>query len=224
MNEKILDALMRLFALITDPTDVANNRSARVVVEAYLRGLLSPTLVEEYLVRFDKYLDEYQEAIQEIDELPGIGKQSAETILAETGLDMSRFPTEKQISSWSGLAPGNNESAGKRKSGRTTKGNPTLKATLIQCAKSAVRNTKSYFYAQYQRLVVRRGRNRATVAVAHSMLIAIYHILKEHVPFRDLGAEYYNQFNRERKIKGYVKKLEKLGVDVSQVAWPIETA
>ena len=105
----------------------------------------------------EQYLDEYQEAIQEIDELPGIGKQSAETILAETGLDMSRFPTEKQISSWSGLAPGNNESAGKRKSGRTTKGNPTLKATLIQCAKSAVRNTKSYFYAQYQRLVVRRG-------------------------------------------------------------------
>ncbi len=172
----------------------------------------------------EQYLDEYQEAIKEIDELPGIGKQSAETILAETGLDMSRFPTEKQNSSWSGLAPGNNESAGKRKSGRTTKGNPTLKATLIQCAKSAVRNTKSYFYAQYQRLVVRRGRNRATVAVAHSMLIAIYHILKEHVPFRDLGAEYYNQFNRERKIKGYVKKLEKLGVDVSQVAWPIETA
>lgn len=171
-----------------------------------------------------QYLNEYQEAIKEIDELPGIAKQSAETILAETGLDMARFPTEKHIASWAGLAPGNNESAGKRRSGRTTKGNPTLKTTLIQCAKVAARNTKSYFYAQYQRLVVRRGRNRATVAVAHSMLIAIYHMLKDHVPFRDLGAEYYNQFNREQKIKSYVKKLEKLGVDIGQAAWPIATA
>ena len=171
-----------------------------------------------------QYLDEYQEAIREIDELPGIAKQSAETILAETGLDMARFPTEKHIASWAGLAPGNNESAGKRRSGRTTKGNPTLKTTLIQCAKVAARDTKSYFYAQYQRLVVRRGKNRATVAVAHSMLTAIYHILKDHVPFRDLGADYYNQFNRERKIKGYIKKLEKLGVEVDQAAWPIATA
>ena len=171
----------------------------------------------------EQYLDEYQEAIKEIDELPGIGKQSAETILAETGLDMTRFPTEKHISSWSGLAPGNNESAGKRRSGRTMKGNPTLKTTLIQCAKVAARNTKSYFYAQYQRIVVRRGRNRATVAVAHSMLIAIYHILKDHVSFRDLGAEYYNQFNREQKIRSCFKKLEKLGVNVGQAAWPIAT-
>lgn len=171
-----------------------------------------------------QYLDEYQKAIKEIDELPGIAKQSAETILAETGLDMTRFPTEKHIASWAGLAPGNNESAGKRRSGKTTKGNPTLKTTLIQCAKVAARNTKSYFYAQYQRLVVRRGRNRATVAVAHSMLIAIYHMLKDHVPFHDLGAEYYNQFNREQKIKSYVKKLEKLGVNVGQAAWPIATA
>ena len=170
-----------------------------------------------------QYLDEYQKAIKEIDELPGIAKQSAETILAETGLDMTRFPTEKHIASWAGLAPGNNESAGKRRSGKTTKGNPTLKTTLIQCAKVAARNTKSYFYAQYQRLVVRRGRNRATVAVAHSMLIAIYHMLKDHVPFHDLGAEYYNQFNREQKIKSYVKKLEKLGVNVGQAAWPIAT-
>ena len=170
-----------------------------------------------------QYLNEYQEAIKEIDELPGIAKQSAETILAETGLDMARFPTEKHIASWAGLAPGNNESAGKRQSGKTTKGNPTLKTTLIQCAKVAARNTKSYFYAQYQRLVVRRGRNRATVAVAHSMLIAIYHILKDHVPFHDLGAEYYNQFNREQKIKSCFKKLEKLGVDVGQAAWSIAT-
>ena len=108
-----------------------------------------------------QYMGEYEEAMEKPDEIPGIGKQSAETILAETGLDMSRFPSEKHLSSWAGLAPGNNESAGKRHSGKTTKGNPTLKTTLIQCAKAAVN-------------------------------------------------EYYNQFNRERKIKSYLAKLRKL--------------
>lgn len=158
-----------------------------------------------------QYMGEYEEAIEKLDEIPGIGKQSAETILAETGLDMSRFPSEKHLSSWAGLSPGNNESAGKRHSGKTTKGNPTLKTTLIQCAKAAIKKTDSFLSAQYQRLVVRRGKHRATVAVAHTMLIAIYHMLKDGRLFIDLGAEYYNQFNRERKIKSYLAKLKKLG-------------
>ena len=158
-----------------------------------------------------QYMGEYGEAMEKLDEIPGIGKQSAETILAETGLDMSRFPSEKHLSSWAGLAPGNNESAGKRHSGKTTKGNPTLKTTLIQCAKAAIKKTDSFLSAQYQRLVVRRGKHRATVAVAHTMLIAIYHMLKDGRLFIDLGAEYYNQFNRERKIKSYLAKLKKLG-------------
>lgn len=159
----------------------------------------------------NQYLMEYQEAIHALDEMPGIGRQSAETILAEIGLDMNRFPTEKHLSNWAGLAPGNNESAGKRRYGRTTKGNITLKTTLVQCAKSAVKKTDSFLAAQYQRLVVRRGANRATVAVAHTMLIAIYHMLKEHVPFLDLGAAYYNQFNAQSKINHYLKKLKQLG-------------
>lgn len=158
-----------------------------------------------------QYMGEYEEAIEKLDEIPGIGKQSAETILAETGLDMSRFPSEKHLSSWAGLSPGNNESAGKRHSGKTTKGNPTLKTTLIQCVKAAIKKTDSFLSAQYQRLVVRRGKHRATVAVAHTMLIAIYHMLKDGRLFIDLGAEYYNQFNRERKIKSYLAKLKKLG-------------
>lgn len=159
----------------------------------------------------NNHLQEYQQAIKRLDEIPGIGRQSAETILAEIGLDMSRFPTDGHISSWAGLAPGNNESAGKRKTGRTTKGNKTLKTTLIQCAKTAAKKEGSYFHAQYQRIVVRRGKNRATVAVAHSMLIAIYHMLKDGKPFKDLGEDYYTQFNRERKIDAYLKKLKALG-------------
>lgn len=156
----------------------------------------------------------YEDAIKKIDELPGIGKRSAEVIIAEIGVDMSRFPTAAHISSWSGLCPGNNESAGKRKSGKTNKGSKHLKSILIQCAKTAKTNKDSFFYAQYQRLVVRRGANRATVAVAHSMLIAIYHMLKGKVPFKDLGNDYYTKFNTESKTKYYLKKLQELGANL----------
>ena len=164
-----------------------------------------------------RYTGGYEEAIEKLDKIPGIGRQSAETILAETGIDMSRFATEKHLSSWAGLSPGNNESAGKRHSGKTTKGNATLKTTLIQCARAAIKKKDSFLSAQYERLVVRRGAKRATVAVAHTMLIAIYHILKRGIFFVDLGADYYNQFNRERKISSYLAKLKKLG-------WQPETA
>lgn len=153
----------------------------------------------------------YEQAIKAIDEMPGIAPRSAQVILSEIGLDMSRFPTDAHLASWAGLSPGNNESAGKRKSGRTCKGNKTLKTTLIQCAKAAVRKEGSFYKTQYNRLVVRRGANRATVAVAHSMLISIYHMLKNGVPFRDLGDAYYNQFNAKKKINHYLNKLKLLG-------------
>ena len=162
----------------------------------------------------DSQIKGYEDAIKKIDELSGIGKRSAEVIVAEMGIDMSRFPTEAHLASWVGLCPGNNESAGKRKSGKTTKGNKYLKSTLIQCAKSAHKDKESFFYAQYQRLVVRRGANRATVAVAHSMLIAIYHMLKDKVPFKDLGSDYYTKFNTDSKARYYLKKLQELGVSV----------
>jgi hypothetical protein len=124
---------------------------------------------------------------------------------------MNRFHNQHSLSKWAGVCPGNNESAGKRKSGKTPPGNKTLKSTLAQCAKSAKKNKNSFFSAQYSRLVTHRGKNRATMAVAHSMLIAIYFVLCG-CPFRDLGADYYNQFNREKKIKSHVKQLSKLGV------------
>ena len=159
-------------------------------------------------------MQDYEDAIEKLDELPGIGKRSAEVILAEIGIDMSRFPTAAHLASWAGLCPGNNESAGKRKSGKTNKGSKHLKSILIQCAKSAKTNKESFFYAQYQRLVVRRGANRATVAVAHSMLIAIYHMLKDNVPYKNLGSDYYTKFNTEKKANYHVKKLHELGVSV----------
>lgn len=153
----------------------------------------------------------YENAIASLDEMPGIGPQSAQTILAEIGLDMSRFPTAKHLASWAGVCPGNRESAGKRKSGRSNKGNKTLKSTLVQCAKTAVKKKDTFFRAQYDRLAVRRGKNRATMAVAHSILIAIYYMLKNNRAFQDLGIDYYNQFNTEKKINAYLKKLADLG-------------
>lgn len=161
---------------------------------------------------------EEQQASQAIQDITGIGNTSAQAIVSVIGTDMSRFPTDSHISSWAGLCPGNNESAGKRKSGKTRKGNSLLRTTLITCAHSAVKNKSSYFYAQFMRISAHRGKKRAYVAVAHSMLIAIYHILKDGVVFKDLGADYYNQFNRERKINAYLKKLKALGCEAFIVA------
>lgn len=152
----------------------------------------------------------YNAAAAAIDVLPGIGRISAEQIIAEIGVDMSRFPTANNLCAWAGLVPGDNESAGKRKNGKTRKGNKMLKKTLIQCAVSAVKNKNSFFHAQYQRLVVRKGSKKARVAVAHSMLIAIYHVLSGS-DFNDLGADYYTAFNREKKIQSHLKQLKRLG-------------
>lgn len=158
-----------------------------------------------------EYMTEYEAAIEAIDEIPGIARRSAEVILAEIGLDMGRFPSAAHLCSWAGVCPGNYQSAGRRKHGKTTKGNKALKTILTQCAKSAKTVKSSYFSAQYQRISARRGKNRATLAVAHSMLIAIYHILKNKTAFHDLGSDYYDSFNRDRKINSYLKRLKALG-------------
>ena len=150
--------------------------------------------------------DNYKAAVKALSDIPGIAKVSAEQIIAETSIDMSRFKNQNSLSKWTGVCPGNNESAGKRKSGKTPPGNKTLKSTLTQCAKSAVKNKSSFFSAQYSRLVAHRGKNRATLAVAHSILIAIYFVLSGF-DFNDLGADYYTQFNREKKINSHVKHV-----------------
>ena len=165
-------------------------------------SLINAHLSEAYLV-----------AAKAIEAIPGIGKVSAQQIIAEIGHDMGRFLTAAHLCNWAGLCPGNNESAGKRKSGKTNHANKVLKTTLVQCATSAKKNKTSFFNAQYQRLVVRRGKNRATVAVAHSILIAIYHVL-QGATFHDLGSDYYTRFNKEKKIYSHVKQLAKLGLEI----------
>lgn len=201
-----------------------------------LHGVMSPLqrrMMKELLIHLDelnahiKNLDdeidnfmkpEEKKASEAIQSIPGIGNTSAQAIISVIGTDMSRFPTDSHIASWAGLCPGDNESAKKRKSGKTRKGNALLRSTLVICAHSAVRNKQSYFYAQFMRISAHRGKKRAYVAVAHSMLIAIYHILEDSIVFKDLGADYYNQFNKERKINAYLKKLKALGWEAPVVA------
>lgn len=149
-----------------------------------------------------------------MDAIPGIGIRSAERILAETGVEMEHFENESRFSSWAGLVPECKESAGKKMSTKIRKGNKHLKSTLIECARSAIRNKTSYLYSRYQRIAARRGGKRALIAVAHTMLIAIYHILKEKIPYRDLGADHYSIVNQEKMIRRNLRSLEKLGVNV----------
>lgn len=201
-----------------------------------LNGFLTPlqtTMIREVLAHIkeldahirrledeiDRHMDEGQkEAARKLEAVAGIGGDSAKAIISVIGTDMSRFPSDAHISSWAGVCPGNNESAKKKYSGKTRKGNKLLRSTLVVCAHSAIKNKKSYFSAQYQRICAHRGKKRAIVAVAHSMLVAIYHILKDGTTFQDLGAGYFNQFNRERKINSYLKKLRELGWEASATA------
>lgn len=213
-----------------------NLKASREQIIDDLNGVMSPLqrrMMKELLIHLDelnahiKNLDdeidnfmkpEEKKASQAIQSVTGIGNTSAQAIISVIGTDMRRFPTDAHISSWAGLCPGDNESAKKRKSGKTRKGNALLAATLVTCAHSAVKCKQSYFYAQFMRISAHRGKKRAYVAVAHSMLIAIYHILKDGVDFKDLGADYYNQFNKERKINAYLKKLKALGWEAPVVA------
>lgn len=166
----------------------------------------------------DEYMKEYEKNKKKVEKIPGLGKRSSEIILAEIGQDMNRFPTAGHISSWAGVCPGNNESAGKRRSGKTRKGNKILKSTLVECAQSAVRRKDTFFYAQYQRISMRRGKKRAILAVAHSILISIYYMMKEDKEYEELGADFYNKFNKEKKANAYMKKIKELGYDVQIVA------
>jgi transposase len=143
--------------------------------------------------------------------IPGIASLAATSILSETGSDMSRFATDGHLVSWVGLCPGQNESAGKRKSSRLRKGAPWLKTLLVQCAWAAVRKKDSYYKAQFNRLKARRGPKKAICAVAASMLTAIYHILKNGVEHRDLGAGYFDRRPAAQKAKRLVAQLAKLG-------------
>jgi len=150
-------------------------------------------------------------AVQALCTIPGIQRRTAEVLIAETGGDMQAFPTAKHLASWAGVCPGNDESAGKRRSGKTRKGSKWLRANLIEAATAASRTKDTYLQAQYQRLRTRRGHARAITAVAHSMLTAAWHILSTGEIYRDPGADYFAKLDPERTTRRLVARLEKLG-------------
>jgi transposase len=162
----------------------------------------------------DVQMKPFESTAERLQTLPGVKKNAAERIIAEIGVDMSRFPSDAHLSSWAGISPGNNESAGKRYSGRITPGNKWLKTCLTEAAWAASRTKKTYLKARYHRLAARRGKKRAIVAVGHTILIMAYHIIKEQSTYKELGADYFERLNEQAIIRRLTSRIEKLGYQV----------
>ena len=155
------------------------------------------------------------EAVKLLDTIPGIAERIAQTIVAEIGVELSRFPTDGHLASWAGMCPGNNESAGKRKSGKTSKGNPYLRAALVQAAWAASHQKGTYLAAQYQRLAKRMGKKKALVAVGHSILVILYHVLQNRRNYQELGGAYFDQRNVAHQRARLIRQLEGTGLKVT---------
>lgn len=177
--------------------------------------------LDETIERFDieirDYCRPFEAAIQRLDTIPGVARETAEVIVSEIGTDMSRFATADHLASWAGVAPGNHESAGKRLSGRTTKGNQALVSALTQAAWAASHTKNTYLSAQYRRLASRRGRKKAIIAVAHSILVISYHLIKKEETYQDMGSDYFDRRNPVVTEKRLVHRLELLGFKVNLV-------
>jgi transposase len=155
-----------------------------------------------------------EEELALLETIPGVGRRSSEAIIAEIGVDMSRFPTDGHLASWAGMSPGNNESAGKRKSGKTAGGNKHLRATLVQCAHAGARCKDTYLNTKYGRVAARRGAKRAAVAVGHDILVASYHMLAKKEPYRELGPNHFVELKRDYAVSSAVQRLQSLGFTV----------
>jgi transposase len=236
MGRSARDMLAAMLAGEADPAVLAElargrMRSKRDLLAQALQGQLKSHhrfLIAEQLADIDA-LDEtiermsaeiagrlrpYEHQIQRLSTIPGIKRRLAEVILAEIGPDMSRFLSARHLASWAGMCPGNHESGGKRLSGKTRKGSPWLRSALVEAAHAAIHTKDSYLSAQYQRLVMRRGGKKATIAVGHTLLVIIYHLLSEDKDYEDLGGNYFDEWDRQAVQKRLVRRLEKLGYQV----------
>jgi transposase len=157
----------------------------------------------------------FQAEIERLDTIPGINRSIAEVLLAEIGPDMNRFPDAHHLASWAGMCPGHNESGGRRQSGKTRKGNRWLRQALIEAAHGASHTKDTYLSSQYRRLVGRRGKKRAWVAVGHSLLVIAYHVLNRQATYVELGSNYFEQLHRCRLEQNLVQRLQKLGYTVT---------
>ena len=207
-------------------------QSKRVELKQALRGLTGPhqrLLIQSLLRQLDFLANEVtsldkeiadrmvscEEAINRIDTIPGVGRRTAEELLAEIGPDMSRFPSAAHLASWARICPGNNESAGKRKSSHIGQGNRWLRSALVEAARATAHTKNNYLSAQYHRLAARRGSNRATIALAHTILVIIYYMLVRGTSYHELGGNYFDERNEQAAIKRAVNHIEQLGYKVT---------
>jgi transposase len=188
---------------------------------AFLLGQILAKLdfLEETLAalsaQIEVLLAPFDSALTRLMTIPGVKRRTAETIIAETGGDMSRFATAAQLCSWAGICPGQDESAGKRRSGRMRKGNPYLRTALIESGLAASRATRTALQARYQRVKRHRGHKKAVVATGHQLLVIAHHILAKGMTYQELGGDYLDTRHRERAIRRHVKRLEQLGYRVT---------
>jgi transposase len=204
----------------------------RARLEQALVGQLSPAL--HFLIR--QHLDHWHELaariaafdteiarqlapmepiVTRLDAIPGVGRRTAEVVVAEIGPEVTRFPSARHLAAWAGVSPGQRESGGKQRPARTRRGSPWLKAALTEAAWAAARCKSGYLPAQYRRLAARRGSKRAIVAVAHSLVRIIYAMLASEVEYRDLGGDYFDQRDRQGIERRSVQRLRALGYDVT---------
>jgi transposase len=207
-------------------------REKRTELERALAGQVKPhhrLLIAEHLehigylneaiARVSREIEErlrpFEDTLARLQTVPGVGLRTAEVLMAEVGTDMSRFPSHGHLASWAGLCPGSNESAGKRKSGKTRKGSPWLRSALVEAAWAASHSKRTYLSAQYHRLAARRGGKRAVVAVAHTLLVIVYHLLSRGEAYTELGGNYFDERDRWQVERRLVRRLEALGYAVS---------
>ncbi len=171
--------------------------------------------VAELGAEIDRRLAPYAAAVELLCTIPGVKRRAAEVVVAELGVDMDRFASDRHLCSWAALCPGNDQSAGKRRSGRTRRGNRWLRTVLLQAAWAAIKVKGGYFGAQFRRIAKRRGEKRAAIAVAHSLLTVIYHVLKDGVVYRDLGADHFDRHSPERHARYHLRRLAELGFSVT---------
>jgi transposase len=202
--EGISDEIGRQMEAMSDRSSPAGpDTAAKAESESQARGEVGTPLT-------------WNEAIALLDTIPGVDRRAADVMPAEMGLDMGQFPTDKHLATWAGLAPGNHQSGGKHYSGRTPKGNRPLSSIMVQAAWSAVRTKATFLKARYHRLAARRGKKRAIVAIAHSMLVSAWRMLTYRQPYHELGGDYFDQRTKESKVNYLIRRLEKLtGASVS---------
>ena len=208
LRSKIPELIKALRGHVTD-----HHRFMLAVSFDHLKYLLER--ISKIEQRIEEKLEPHKEIYELLMTIPGVNKHVAASVIAEIGVDMSQFPNSKHLASWAGVCPGNNESAGKRMSGKTRKGDSSLRVTLTEAAWAASKTKENYLSEKYRRLVHRRGQKRSIMAIAHKILVIAYNVIDKKEPYKDLGPGYLEQLHKENSKRNAVNRLRTLGYEVN---------